>query len=55
VRWVSNEGPRVLPEIAALAGPTPTGGGGLHLLTALDGVPVGWAQAHGRHLVAVGA
>jgi hypothetical protein len=54
VRWVSSEGPRVLPEIAALAGPPPKGAG-LHLLTALDGVPVGWAQAHGRHLTSIGA
>lgn len=54
VRWISNEGPRVLPEIAALAG-APPDGGGLHLLTALDGVPVGWAQAHGRHLWGIGA
>jgi hypothetical protein len=52
VRWVSNEGPRVLPAVAALAGPPPTVGG-LHLLTALDGEPVGWAQAHGRHLAAL--
>ncbi len=54
VRWVSNEGLRVLPEISALAG-SPPAGGGLHLLTALDGVPVGWAQAHGRHLWGIGS
>lgn len=52
VRWVSNEGPRVLPAIAALAGSPPTEGG-LHLLTALDGAPVGWAHAHGRHFAAL--
>jgi hypothetical protein len=53
VRWVSNEAPRVFPEIAARTDvPAPEGAG--HFLMALDGEPVGWAHGHGRSLVWIG-
>lgn len=45
--WVSNEGPGVLPEVAATArcGPVPS-----DFCLALDGQSLGWSHAHGRHL-----
>lgn len=48
-RWVSNEGTSVFPDIAdPVAATRPPGSG--HYLMSLDGVPVGWAQGHGRSL-----
>lgn len=48
-RWVSNEGTTVFPDLAApVEGSRPAGSG--HYLLSLDGVPVGWAQGHGRAL-----
>jgi len=47
--WVSNEGPAVLPRLAAPPLPRPPGEGTAFLL-ALDGRGVAWAQGHGRHL-----
>jgi hypothetical protein len=49
--WVSNEGPRVLPDVAAtatappgpVAGPAP-------FVVGLDGRAVAWAEGHGRGL-----
>ena len=45
--WVSNEGPGVLPEVAATArcGPVPS-----DFCLALDGQSLGWSHGHGRHL-----
>lgn len=46
--WVSNEGPRVLPGVAATAtGPAPPGS---PFLTAFDGQAVAWSHPHGRSL-----
>ena len=45
-RWVSNEGPRVLPRITA-TGPTPPVG---RFVLALDGRAVAWTHGHGRSL-----
>ena len=48
-RWVSNEGTTVFPDLAAPVEATRPPGAG-HFLLSLDGVPVGWAQGHGRSL-----
>lgn len=45
--WVSNEGGRVLPEVAASATCPPQGP---DFCLALDGRAVGWAHGHGRYL-----
>ncbi len=45
--WVSNEDPRVLPEITASAGPPPAEP---YFLLGLDGRPVGWSHQHGASL-----
>jgi hypothetical protein len=45
VRWVSNEGPDVVPSIQAPDPPAPD-----PFLLAVDGRPVGWAHGHGREL-----
>lgn len=44
--WVSNEGPTVLPELAAGVAP-PTSPS---FLLAIDGRPVGWTHGHGARL-----
>jgi hypothetical protein len=45
--WISNEAPRVFPEIAARAGsPGPPG----QFLLAVNGTPVAWADPHGASL-----
>jgi hypothetical protein len=48
--WVSNEGPAVLPDVAATAPPPRDGSvvGRAPFLLALDGRPVAWTQGHGR-------
>ncbi|MDN5766886.1 MAG: DUF2332 domain-containing protein [Humibacillus sp.] len=48
-RWVSNEGATVFPDLSGSVEATRPAGSGHHLLS-LDGVPVGWAQGHGRSL-----
>lgn len=45
--WVSNEGPGVLPAVAATARCETTG---TDFCLALDGQAVGWTHGHGRHL-----
>ena len=45
--WVSNEGPDVLPDLAATARCGPTAS---DFCLALDGQALGWAHGHGRHL-----
>ena len=45
VRWVSNEGPAVVPSIDPPEAPRPD-----PFLLALDGRPVAWAHGHGRAL-----
>lgn len=43
-RWIANEAPTVLPDIAAAAGgPAPHG----KFLLSLDGRPVAWTDPHG--------
>jgi hypothetical protein len=45
--WISNEAPRLFPDIAARAGaPAPPG----HFLMAANGMPVAWADPHGAAL-----
>jgi hypothetical protein len=44
-RWISNEGPRVLPRVTA-DHDVPAG----RFVTALDGVPVAWSHGHGHAL-----
>jgi hypothetical protein len=45
--WISNEAPRVFPDIAARAGtPGPPG----HFLLAVNGTPVAWTDPHGASL-----
>ncbi|MEN3121584.1 DUF2332 domain-containing protein [Janibacter sp. LM] len=46
--WVSNEGPGVLPEVAAGAGCGPATSADFCL--GLDGRGMGWTHGHGRHL-----
>jgi hypothetical protein len=45
--WISNESPRVLPEIAARVGNHGPKG---RFLMSVNGVPVGWTDAHGASL-----
>jgi hypothetical protein len=47
--WVSNEGPRVLPKVAAAAG-RPAAYPGEAFLLALDGEPKAWTGPHGQFL-----
>jgi hypothetical protein len=44
--WISNEWPSVFPDIAARAGPAPTG----MFLMSVDGEPVAWTPPHGQTL-----
>jgi len=45
--WISNEAPRVFPEIAArVATPGPPG----HFLLAVNGTPVAWTDPHGASI-----
>ena len=45
--WISNEAPRVFPEIAArTATPGPPG----HFLLAVNGAPVAWTDPHGASI-----
>jgi hypothetical protein len=45
--WISNEAPRVFPDIAARAGtPGPPG----HFLLAVNGAPVAWTDPHGASI-----
>lgn len=46
--WISLEGPRVLPEVAATASRTPDATHSFCL--AVDGLAVGWANGHGADL-----
>jgi hypothetical protein len=46
--WISNEAPRVFPEIAERAGPPGPPG---QFLLAVNGTPVAWADPHGASLV----
>ena len=49
--WISNEAPRVFPEIAARAAtPAPPG----HFLLAVNGAPVAWADPHGASIEWIG-
>jgi hypothetical protein len=51
--WVSNEGPRVLPQVTATAGQHPAEGGddpALSLVLGVDGRMVARTQGHGRSL-----
>jgi hypothetical protein len=48
-RWMSNEGPRAVPGVAATARRDPPPGPAPFLL-ALDGRAVAWAESHGRAL-----
>jgi hypothetical protein len=50
VRWVSNETPRVFPQIAALAPPPPASLSRTLNLLALDGRPLAYATPHGQLL-----
>lgn len=49
--WVSNEAPRVLPDIAARAPAEPPPG---RFLLAMNGTPVGWTDPHGTALEWIG-
>lgn len=54
--WLSNEGPRVLPGLAATAvGPPDPALGPAPFVLALDGRAVGWTQGHGRALQWLGS
>jgi hypothetical protein len=46
--WISNESPRVFPDIARLA-TRPGSSQGMFLLS-INGIPVGWADPHGTAL-----
>ncbi|BBK43210.1 hypothetical protein STVA_32300 [Allostella vacuolata] len=46
-RWIANESPRVLPAIAARAGPPPAAG---RFLLSVDGQPCAWTDPHGTAL-----
>jgi hypothetical protein len=49
--WVSNESPRVLPDVAATAGEPPADPAlGAPFVLGLDGRAVAWTQGHGRAL-----
>ncbi len=47
-RWISNEDPRVLPEVSAGAGPAPSEP---YFCLGLDGRAVGWSHQHGAGLI----
>jgi hypothetical protein len=47
--WVSNEGPRVLPRVAATTGPAP-GEAAENFVLGVDGRAVAWTHGHGRSL-----
>jgi hypothetical protein len=49
--WISNEPPRVFPEIADRAGITPTLG---QFLMSVNGSPVAWTDPHGGSLEWIG-
>lgn len=49
--WVSNEGARVLPDVA----PTGSGPDGYGFVVAVDGVARAWAEPHGRAVTGVDA
>jgi hypothetical protein len=44
--WISNEAPRLFPDIAARAATPPPG----HFLLAANGTPVAWTDPHGASL-----
>ena len=46
--WVSNEGPRVLPDLVRAAVPAGSAVGPAPFVLALDGEQVAWAEGHGR-------
>ncbi len=49
--WISNEAPRVFPEIAArVRDPAPPG----HFLLAMNGTPMAWTDPHGASLEWIG-
>jgi len=48
--WVSNEGPRVLPDLVRADPPAGSAVGPAPLVLALDGEQVAWAEGHGRAL-----
>ncbi len=50
--WISNEAPRVFPEIAArVPAPAPPG----HFLLAVNGAPVAWTDPHGASIEWIGS
>ena len=49
-RWISNEGPRVLPRVSATGPAAPAD----RFVLALDGRAVAWTHGHGRSLFWVG-
>jgi len=55
--WVSNESPKVLPEVAATASASPPADsvvGGVPFVLGLDGQAVAWTEGHGRGLWWIG-
>ena len=46
--WVSNEGPRVLPDLVRADVPAGSAVGPAPFVLALDGEQVAWAEGHGR-------
>lgn len=48
-RWISNEGPGVLPDVAARI-PAGKNDPRRRFLTAVDGVPVAWSGGHGQNI-----
>lgn len=48
--WISNESPRVFPDIAARAGSVPDG----RFLLAVNGAPVAWTDPHGAAMDWIG-
>jgi hypothetical protein len=48
--WVSNEGPRVLPDLVRADPPAGSAVGTAPFVLALDGEQVAWAEGHGRAL-----
>ena len=48
--WVSNEGPRVLPEVVRADPPAGSAVGAAPFVLALDGEQVAWSEGHGRAL-----
>jgi hypothetical protein len=49
--WISNESPRVFPDIADMAGPSPVPG---HFLLSVNGVPTAWTDPHGASMAWIG-